>query len=98
MLLKKVSIMPKGKFPKLKGSICNIPIESDDITNVLPLGADSNGLLIVKLKRKLSYRGHVYFEAVQPELIQALMYLKQINSLYCDIGIALENIPNDLLS
>ena len=41
----------------------NIPIESD-ITNVLPHGADSNGLLIVKLERKLSYRGHVYFEAV----------------------------------
>ena len=99
ILFKKVSTMPKGKFAKVKGSICNIPIESDDITNVLPLGADSNGLLIVKLKRKLSYRGHVYFETVRPELIcQALMYLKQNNSLYCDIGIALENIPNDLLS
>ena len=99
ILFKKVSTMPKGKFAKVKGSICNIPIESDDITNVLPLGADSNGLLIVKLKRKLSCRGHVYFEAVRPELIcQALMYLKQNNSLYCDIGIALENIPNDLLS
>ena len=47
--------MPKGNFPKLKGSICNIPIESHDITNVLPRGADSNGQLIVKLKRKLSY-------------------------------------------
>ena len=26
------------------------------------------------------------------------MYLQQNNSLYCDIGIALENIPSDLLS
>ena len=26
------------------------------------------------------------------------MYLKQNISLYCDIGIASENIPNDLLS
>ena len=40
--------MPKGRSPKLKGSICNIPIESDDITNVLQCGADSTGLLIVK--------------------------------------------------
>ena len=55
ILLKKVSLMPKGNFPKLKGSIRNIPIESHDITNVLPRGADSNGQLIVKLKRKLSY-------------------------------------------
>ena len=99
ILFKKVSIMPKGRFPKLKGSICNIPIESGDNTNVLQRGADSNGLLIVKLKRKLSYRGHVYFEAVRPELnCQALMYLKQSNSSYSDIGITLENIRNDLLS
>ena len=77
ILFKKVSIMPKGKFPKLRGSICNIPIESDNITNVLSRGADSNGLLIVKLKPKSSYRGHVYFKAVRPELIcQDLMYLK----------------------
>ena len=55
--------------------------------------------LFVKLKHKLSYRGHVYFDAVRLELsCQALMYLKQNNSLYYNIGIALENIPNDLLS
>ena len=36
--------------------------------------ADSNGRLIVKLKRELNYCGHVYFEGVRPELIyQALM-------------------------
>ena len=99
ILFKKVSIMLKGRFSKLKGSMCNIPIESYDITNVLPCGADSNGILIVTLKSKLSYCGHVYFEAVQSQLIhQVLMYLKQNNSLYCDIGIGLENIPNRLLS
>ena len=41
--------MPKGRFPKLKGSIYNICIDSDDIANVLPGGADSNGLLIVQM-------------------------------------------------
>ena len=99
ILFKKVSIMPKGRFPKLKGSICNIPIETAEVTNVLPRGADSNGLIVVKLKRKLSYRGHVYFEAVRPESIhKALQYLKHNNPLYSDIDIALSNIPNDLLS
>ena len=97
--LAKVSIMPKGKFLKLKRNICNIPTESDDVTNILPRGANSNGLLIVKLKYKLRSCGHVYFEAGRAELTcQALMHLKQNNSLYCDIGIALENIPNDFLS
>ena len=28
LLFKKVTIMPKGCFPKLKGAICNIPVET----------------------------------------------------------------------
>ena len=27
LLFKKVTIIPKGCFPKLKGAICNIPVE-----------------------------------------------------------------------
>ena len=34
--------MPKGQTPKLKGSICNVPIDTNDVTNILPRGADSN--------------------------------------------------------
>ena len=91
--------MPKGKFPKIKGSICNVPIDTADIVNVLPHGADSNDLIVVKLKCKLCYRGHVYFESVRPELIhQVLTYLKENNALYSDISINLGNIPNNLLS
>ena len=43
--------MPKGQFPKLKGAICNIPIDTSDITNVLPHGADSRIKTQVKLLR-----------------------------------------------
>ena len=82
----------------MKGSICNISIDSNDIANVPPQGAESNGLLVVKLERKLNYCGDVYFEVVHPEIIyQALMYLKQSNSLYHDIDLALNNIPRNLL-
>ena len=59
LLFKKVTIMPKGCFPKLKGAICNIVVETNDIVNVLPRGANSSDLF-VKLKRKLSFRSHVY--------------------------------------
>lgn len=55
--------MPKGRFAKLKDSLCNMPVDSNDLTNVLPQGANSSETLVVKLKRKLSYRGYVYFEA-----------------------------------
>ena len=60
--------MPKGQTPKLKGSICNVPIDTH-VTNILHRCADSNGIIMIKLKRKLSFHGHVYFEAVSPDLV-----------------------------
>ena len=99
ILFKKVTIMPKGQTPKLKGSICNVPVNTSDVVNSLPQGADSNGILMVRLKRKLMYRGHVYFEAVSPEIVQsALQYLKHNNALYYDIEINVGNIPENLLT
>ena len=90
--------MPKGQTPKLKGSICNVPVDTN-IANTLPQGADSNGIVMVKLKRKMVYRGHVYFEAVSPDLVRsALQYLKLNNPLYSDIVIDVGQIPQSLLS
>ena len=72
----------KGEFVKIKGSICNIPIEAANICNVLPRPANSDRLIVVKLKRGLEYRGYVYFEPVRPNIIyQAPNYLKTINSM-----------------
>ena len=50
--------------------ICNVPIDTADIINVLPRDADSNSLVVVKLKCQLCYRGHVYFGSVRSEVIQ----------------------------
>ena len=69
ILFNKVTIMPKGQSPKVKGSICNIPIsEIDNNCNSLPRPAVGNGVIIVKLKRKAAYHGHVLFEPVRPRL------------------------------
>ena len=84
--------MPKGKSLKMKGSICNIPVTEVDVNcNTLPRPADSNGLLILKLKRKLEYKSHAIFEAVRPALV--IKFLE----LYSDIGINCNNIPVDML-
>ena len=92
ILFKKVTIMSKGNFPKLKSSICNVPIDTVDISDVLPRRADSNGLVAIKLNCKLPYRGHVYFEAARPELLNlTLMYLKENNPLYSDVAGMLSN-------
>ena len=78
ILFKKVTVMPKSKSLKIKGSICDIPVtEVNANCNTLPRPADSNGLLIVKLKRKLEYKSHVILEAVRAALVvQFLKFLK----------------------
>ena len=39
--------------------------------------SDSKGLVIVKLKRKLHYRGYIYFESERPEFILFIFRLSQ---------------------
>ena len=97
ILFQKVAIMPKGQFSKMKGAICNIPIETMDIANTLPQGAGSSGLLMVKLKRKSNFRGHVYFQVVSPESIYAtLSYLKENNVFYNNINIDMASLTISL--
>ena len=79
----------KGEFAKIKGSICNVPTETSNICNILPRPADANGLIVVKSKRDLKYRGYVYFEPICRNVIcQALNYLKTHNKFYEDISIS----------
>ena len=88
----------KGAFSKIKGSIYNILIEVANVCNILPKPSVSNGLIVVKLKRDLKYRGHVYFEPIRPHVIyQALIYLKSHNKFYEDISIAKSLSSEDLL-
>ena len=66
--------MPKGKSLKIKGSICNIPVSEFNVNcNILPIPADSNGLIIVKLKQKLEYKGHLVFEVIRPDVVIQLV-------------------------
>ena len=91
--------MPKGQQPKIKGAICNVPNDSDKVCKILPRGMDNNGLVLVKLKRKLCYKGHVLFESVRPDVVKAVLhYLKRNNIFYSDIEIDSNNIPEELLS
>ena len=98
ILFKKLSIMPKGQQPKIKGAICNIPVQTNAITNCLPRKSDDE-IILVKLKRKMIFRGHVYFESVRPDFVEAaLNFLKHSNPFYSDVLINIDNITSDLLS
>ena len=90
--------MTKGQFSKIKGAVCNVPVEADSMCNIVPRGTDSNGLILMKLKRKLSYRGHVLFEPVRRDVVNLVLdYLKQNNFLYDNILINIDNMAVDLL-
>ena len=99
ILFKKIAMMHgKGQFSKIKGIICNIPIEVANVYNTLPRPSVSNGLMVVKLTRDHKYRSHAYFEAVRPHVIyQALIYLKSHNKFYEDISIAKGLSSEDML-
>ena len=78
ILFKNVAIMPCEQMEKITGTICNIPVDIIDVNNLLPRTVDGNGLVIAKLKRKVEYRGRVFFEAVIPDFLRrALSYLKK---------------------
>ena len=88
----------KGEFSKIKESIYNILIEVANVCNILPKPSVSNGLIVVKLKRDLKYRGHVYFEPIRPHVIyQAMIYLKSHNKFYEDISVAKSLSSEDML-
>ena len=56
--------MAKGQMPKIKGAICNVAVDVQDICNSLPRNLQSSGIVLVKLKKKLAFKGHVFFEPV----------------------------------
>ena len=92
--------MPKGQQRKIRlGTICNVPVDCDQTCNILPHPPERSGIILLKLKRKIQFRGHVYFEAVRPEfIITALNWLKANNILYKDIQIDCTNISTQLTS
>ena len=78
-----LSTLEKGQQRKIKGAICNVPVECDKTCQTLPRAPESSGIILLKLKRKLQFRGHVYYQAVHPEIaLNALNWLKANNELY----------------
>ena len=71
-----------------------MPVDTVEVTDLLPRSADSNGLVYVKLKRELEYHGHFFFEPVRPMILERLLwFLKENDLLYCNIAVKTENIP-----
>ena len=69
-LLKKLVILSKGESPKIKESVCNTSIsEADRNYMPLPTLVDSNGLIVVKLKRLAKCCSHDLFEPEKSNVV-----------------------------
>ena len=69
LLFKKVLKIPREEFKKIKGTIRNVPLVSPDVLVELPRGNDFNSVAILKFKRKLGYKGSVYYDSVKPAVL-----------------------------
>ena len=80
-------------------SIVNVPVNVSETCKHLPREENCEEVILVKLKRKLSFKGHVDFESVRPQRGRAaLEFLQDVNPLYQDVLISDTNINPDFLS
>ena len=87
--------MEKVNFVKLREA--TFPQNAANIRNILPGQAVFNGLIVVKLKRDLKYRGHIYFKPVCPHIVyQEHTYLKSHYKFNDDISIAKSLLSEDM--
>ena len=65
----------------------------------MPREGNCEEVILVKLKRKLSFKGHVYFEQARPGRVRgALEFLQKVNPLYQEVLMSDTSINPDLLS
>ncbi len=82
----KMLALPKGGQNGVHGPVTCVPANIVQTTNVLPRSSMEGSLLQVKLKRKLTYKGHYEYQFVDTLRVrQALEYLKRTNVYYRDI-------------
>ena len=80
----------KGEFAKIKGSICNVPIETSNICKMLPSNI---------CKMLLNYRGHVIFEPVKPIFVyEPIRFLEDHNKLYSHVLVNEDLLSDEMMN
>ncbi len=84
----KMVALPSGKQRCIHGPAVNVPSKLDNVCTVLPRLPSQSELVALKLKRKLSYKGHYMYHYVTHEkVLNALKWLKEHNPLYVDVEV-----------
>ena len=83
----KMVALPTGKQRCIHGPAINVPSKLDSVCRLLPRLPSQTDIVPLKLKRKLSFKGHYMYDYVSPDKVtRALLWLKANNPLYADIG------------
>lgn len=62
----KMLALPRGKQLAIRGPVVNVPSVPSTVVDLLPRLPMDTSVLPLKLKRRLSYRGHYMFDNIQP--------------------------------
>ena len=76
----KILALPKGKQCGLKGSVVNIPVNEKEVCSTLPRTPQRAGLIPLRLKRRIKYKGHVKFQFIRPDKIRDALHWLQLNN------------------
>ncbi|XP_065109326.2 uncharacterized protein [Paramisgurnus dabryanus] len=78
--------LPRGQQRGVHGPVVCVPVNTTKMTNILPRNECNDHMIKIKLKRKLTYKGHYEYKYVHTDHVRnALWYLVKHNKLYSDV-------------
>ncbi|XP_039509525.1 uncharacterized protein LOC120464209 [Pimephales promelas] len=82
----KLLCLPRGKQKGCHGPVVCVPVNTKDVSNILPRNECDDHMIRIKLKRKLTYKGHYEYKYVSTDRVRhALSYLVRHNKWYNDV-------------
>ncbi|RXN22993.1 hypothetical protein ROHU_023110 [Labeo rohita] len=82
----KMLALPRGGQNGVHEPVTCVPSNVTEVVNVLPRSENDDFMIRVKLKRKLTYKGHYDYKFVNSDKIKrALVYLNENNKWYADV-------------
>lgn len=84
----KIVQLPTGQQKGIHGPVVCVPSDIHKSATCLPRLISDGSLIKVKLKRKLSFKGHYLYQQISPNKVKnALAYLKEHNPHYASVNI-----------
>lgn len=83
--------MPRGGKLSLKGNVVNVPADVNTTVKTLPRMQCDKDTILLKFKRKLSYKHHMAFEKIRPnKVFDAAKWLVNNSMLFKNEGIQVD--------